>query len=45
MVYDRNLKAVKLWATVHQANNRRKGGVMHINSPDYKPVMLVLDVL
>ena len=44
-VYDWTVKAVHIWASVRQTTDRRKVGVLHINSTDSKSFMLFLDVL
>ena len=45
MAYDRTVKSGHIWEAVRQATDQRKGGVIHVNSTDYKSVMLVLNFL
>ena len=45
MAYARTVEDGHVRASVHQAPDRGKGGVLHVNSTDSKSGMLVLDVL
>ena len=45
MACDREVKAGHIWAAVRHATDRRKGGVLHVNSTDPKTGRPVLEVL
>ena len=45
MSYDRKVKAGHIRTVFHQATDRRKGGVLRVNSTDPKMGTLVLEVL
>ena len=45
MAYDRTVKTVQLLATVRQATDQGKLGLLHVNIPESKSGMIVLYVL